>query len=104
MAECQSCGEPLLWCVLLTLEGGSRHPLDAAELPAAAVGVIVSRIAGEGEHAGKRIGMVLTAERMQKRLGELLEKGGTFHRSHFETCPHAERHRGVSRDQLGLDV
>lgn len=93
-----------MWCVLLTLDGGSRCPLDAEELPAAAVGLIVSRVAGEGEHKGQRIGMVLTAERMQKRLGELLEKGGTFHRSHFETCPHAERHRGVSRDQLGLDL
>jgi hypothetical protein len=95
MAQCESCGAEIVWVTLLTLEGGRQHPMDAAPLAGAAVGCLAFN---------PRTGtaMVLTADRMQKRLGELLEKGAEFHASHFETCASAERHRGVSRDQEAL--
>jgi hypothetical protein len=97
MTECQSCGAAIKFVNLLTTEGGRRHPVDLVPLGAVAVGCIAVR-PGTG-HA-----VVVSRERLQTRPHELMSGEADFHTSHFATCPHAERHRGVSRDQLGLDV
>ena len=94
------CGAEIRWITLLTDDGGRPHPVDFEPVELPVIGLIAVR---RRELEGL-VGLVLTQERAKRRMAELLEKGAQFYRSHFETCPLAERHRGVSRQQTALDV
>jgi hypothetical protein len=77
-----TCGAKVLWAP--TLDGG-RMPLEPEELDLQAVGLVM-----RNPKTGKC--KVLAAEDIAKVEG-WRRQGGTVHRSHWATCPHAARHR-----------
>jgi hypothetical protein len=94
---CEGCGANILWITLLTFTGGGWHPVDAEPEETPAVGMIaVRRMEMQG-----LVGLELTQTRMAKRLAEFITKGCRWHKSHFATCPDAQRFR-QNPDQLGL--
>lgn len=83
----------MLWCALQGPDGPSRTPLDPEELEPAA-GLVCFNPATTNA--------IVATERDLNALAGYRSKGATFHRTHFETCPASERHRGVSRAQEAL--
>jgi hypothetical protein len=82
MRTCGSCGAEILWAK--TLEGG-RMPLDPAPLDIQAPQLVM-----RNPQTGKC--KVLTQDDMASVDG-WRARGGTVHRSHWATCPSADRHR-----------
>lgn len=85
---CESCGEPMRWGFTTT---GSRMPLDVAPAPA---GEGTVWITPEGRFR------VLDKDERARAYAQGVELWET----HLYTCAAAERHRSVSRQQLGLGV
>jgi DNA polymerase III epsilon subunit-like protein len=95
-AECSSCGGPILWAVT---KNGKRAPLDPDEIR----GVRYDRVylahpdvvvAGHVEmlHVeGEVVKVVAVRDTVHPELERVVGR-----RSHFATCPHAQRHRRAS--------
>lgn len=83
---CGSCGRRVWWVVT---DRGARMPLDPGAHP---MGVVEPRFEG-----GNRARIHSKAEAQARRL-----TGAELYMPHHATCPSVERHRGVSRAQLGL--
>lgn len=94
------CGASIRWVTLLTDAGGRPHPVDFEPVELPVIGLIVVR---RRELEGL-VGLVLTAERAKTRMQEFIDKRAVFYRSHFERCPRASSHRGVSRAQERLEL
>lgn len=75
MATCKSCGAPVQWAVTAL---GARMPIDPEPV---ADGNLVMLAPIEAEHR------VRSANAGEKRVGVGL------YRSHFSTCPNADKHR-----------
>ena len=76
MAEtCRSCGSAIVW---VEMESGKKMPLDAE--PVAFVGNVLTN--------DKATGRVLSKEQIA-----VLPPGSKLYRSHFATCPNANKHR-----------
>jgi hypothetical protein len=82
---CGSCGAPMRWGVTST--SGARMPLDPVPSSEGSVWI----------RPDGRLRALTAVERVRA-----LEAGEELYRTHWETCPAAERHRSVSRDQLGF--
>lgn len=90
MSVCSSCGAEIGW---VKTSPDRRMPIDLATVEIGAVGLVAV-------NPGTGGGRVLRNE----DLGDVARWrrwGVTLHRSHFATCPTAERHR-VSSEQLAL--
>jgi hypothetical protein len=83
MTTCRSCGAEVLWVVVTRT--AAVMPVDREQLNFAAPGLV----AVNHETGGAR---VLTTDDLGAVEG-WRERGVTIHRSHFATCPSAERHR-----------
>lgn len=70
---CRSCGAPLLW---VRMESGKRMPLDSVPDPLGNICALMDR--DTGQHVGWYARDLDKAQR---------------YRSHFATCPHAEKWR-----------
>lgn len=93
MTACRSCGAEVLWVVVTRT--GAGMPLDREQLDFAAAGLVAVNHETGGARVMTRDDLV-AVERWRAQ-------GVTIHRSHFATCPSAERHR-VSPAQEALDL
>lgn len=82
MAECRSCGAPILWG---ETKAGKKMPIDAESSPS---GTVRYR-SGVG---GATLEFLTPLEAAAARLD-----GIKLHTSHFATCPHADEHRKPKR-------
>ena len=82
MNTCSTCGAVIDWAQTTS---GARMPLDPAPVDFAASGLVAFNPA-----TGRA--RVLAGDDIQRVEG-WRAAGVTLHRSHFSTCPSAERHR-----------
>lgn len=75
MANCKSCGAPILWAT--ALKSGKAIPLDAVPVDSS---TLRGRLAVDDESVGN---IVRAATEEDVRLGKML------YVSHYATCPHA---------------
>lgn len=86
MSTCKSCGAPVLWIVTRL---GRRMPVDAE--PHSKGNILVL----DPPNGRSPIGHVLGGDALWEALHGAPER---VHRSHFSTCPDADKHRkGTSR-------
>jgi hypothetical protein len=91
MSDCTSCLAPIVWAWV----GNSRMPLDPEPVSFEAAGLVAY-------NPQRQTGRVLTGDDLG-HLGAWKAKGVTVHRSHFATCPNADRHRGPLAGQLTIE-
>lgn len=78
---CKSCGKPVMW---VKMDSGKPMPLDPTPTPLGNICAMLDR--DTGEHVGWYSRDVDKAQR---------------YKSHFATCPHAEKHRkGLAQGRL----
>lgn len=78
MATCGSCGASIFWAV--TTNRGRAIPIDADPHPDGNAEVIPGRTSGNSPM------VTIHAQTPMVAVGPV-------HRTHFQTCPHADRHR-----------
>lgn len=88
MAACKVCGAAIEWVSLITLGVPGRpstHPIDVGVHEVPGVGAVaLNRATG---------GAVVVAQRHERWLAEWADRGVEFRRSHFASCPGAQRVR-----------
>lgn len=82
-SACRSCGAPVVWAVVH--RSGRRIPLDRESLAEPRPGIAAYNPATGRCHIVSTADLYLT-ERWR-------EAGATFHRTHFASCPQADRWR-----------
>lgn len=81
-ATCRSCSAPIIWAVVA--QSGRRIPLDADEVPPK------PPVAAYNPESGRC--RILTANDVA-HVDVWAAHGVTYHKTHFATCPQADRWR-----------
>lgn len=91
-AACKSCGAQITWA----RTRDATMPLDAEVLDGPPAAGMVMLNSARGTCQVLTAGVLCLVDEWRKR-------GATLHRSHFETCPSADRHRvHPEQEQLPL--
>lgn len=80
MSTCRSCGAPIIWATVA--KTGKRMPLDATPNPDS--GNVLLHPDGTCR--------VVTNQSIRLAVDDV-EAAGTWHTTHFATCPDADKHR-----------